>query len=252
MDNRLLMLVMPFLLIAGVCGMMLIGMGMVAVFLWRVKRFHETNRPPAAERSPDVFFAAKMPGLKFWQPDAFSDLSNRWLGWWEQIAPPFYSQGMIRSLAKPEESWIAFHLERSTYRSAVMRLRTSENEVVLNIRGGGQFDSNAEVDVTFDAESLGYMKLPECLLLNSQGQQIGQYQRRGIALRTMHYAPVTLNGRTIASITDIWVRQIRARRKPEALMQNVAADLSAEDQRWLLALIGIELYYDAMWRRQYD
>lgn len=243
-------LILVIMALGVICLSVVVMVGTIGLAMFMLRRAQKAA-PPVEARNPETFFAAQMPGLAAWSSSAFADLSNRWVGWWLRAGNSGYSQGVIQSLSQPGTGLIAFVLERSTFRSGVMNLRTRDHEVRLDIRGGGQFDTNAEVTAAINGEPLGRVRLPDGAIFDAGGQPIGQYTRRHLATRNMHYNPLVIKGKPIAAITNIWIRQPAALRKPEPAMQNVAS-LSAEEERWLLAVLGVELYYDALWERRRD
>jgi hypothetical protein len=191
--------------------------------------------------------------LRPWQPGALGDLSNRWDGWWRRVGNSGYSHGLLRSLSQPDTAWAVFLLERHTFRSGVLQLRISARTVALTIQGGGQFDQNATVEALVDGQPAGRVTLPGGEWFDAQGQPVGRYARRvAMKLRDVAYQPVIVGGRTLGEITDIWIRQPNATRQPFPALRNVAADLSAGEEAWLLIALGVELYYDALWERRYD
>ncbi len=239
-DNLLAMVIGLLVLVAGTCAIILIAVVGGIVVLTLFKRASETLRTPQYG-SRDEFFAAEVPGLKAWQPGSLADLSNRWRGSYRQSGASNWAQGMIRSFAQPDENLIAFYVERAAFYDGTMHLRTSENEIVLSFTGGGA--SSGKATVIFDGEQLGWISLPEGMIHDAQAQPVGQHQRPKFWLGWIgtppRYTPVILNGRSVAAIILMWQWH---ERKHQPALQNIAVDLSPQEQGWLLALAGLNLY----------
>lgn len=60
---------------------------------------------------------------------------------------------------------------------------------------------------------------------------------------------VELYGRTVAEVSDSLVRSgglLASRAAGRPLVRNLPPDLTQEEENWLMALVALELYYDAV------
>jgi len=106
---------------------------------------------------------------------------------------------------------------------------------------------------------LGSIRLPDQTLLNEGEQPIGCYHRyRGLrwqvgsASASSRYGPVELHGRRMAEVNDGLVRGgglLTGSAASRPLLRNLSPDLTPEEEDWLLALVALELYYDALRHR---
>ncbi|MBU0494949.1 MAG: hypothetical protein KKA73_12290 [Chloroflexi bacterium] len=182
------------------------------------------------------------PTLWPWQPGALADVADHWEGtrgsdslWIE------WHQGTVKSLSHPASpGLLAFYLSLKGGRG-FLRLYTYEHEVRLDMAPG-------LVHVTSRGKPLGSIRpsITTQTISDSTGQPIGRYQRFKGSLVSTNYGPVELCGRTVGEV-NILVRRRDALfdHAPRPVIRNLLPDLSAEEEDWLLAVLALELVYNA-------
>ncbi len=212
----------------------------------------------------EVFLRQAEASLLPWRPNAFQDLAAHWRGQWTAIGVRGNFQGLVKSLQHPDaDGWLAFSLERPEANEARMVMCTSERRCVLDLRLDKTFPITGKANVTWDGQHFGHIHLPECLLFDTQGQPVGQYKRRpgGLRMRSRrYYGPVTIEGHTIAELTDVWMRlpiNFKGRfylsftplPQPWPAFRKIRFPLSLSEEDWLMAVLALELFYDTNWVR---
>lgn len=240
-----------------------VGALIVIAFFVFIRLSSKTFTATPEKPGPD-FLADAVPTLMSWNPErAFADLAARWVGWYRSISgvgrrSGGHYQGVVRSLSRPDDGWLAFTIDRTHYWNAVTHLHTSNNhlEITLNYETIGAFNASGGVgEVRFDGQPLGSIHLPGGELFDPVGNALGRYARQtsGIQLRTHPiWNRVEIEGRVVAEINAIWFRLPRTTRRPFPALHNLIFDLTPTEGQWLLALLAIELYYDGLWRRRID
>lgn len=160
---------------------------------------------------------------------------------------------MVKSLSNPDgPGLLAFYLSLKGSRG-FLRLHTSRHKVRLDIEAN-------EARVTVEGRPLGSIRLSDQTVLNEGGQPIGRYHRyRGLrwqvgsVLASPKYGPVELQGRTIAEVNDGLILRgsglLVGSAASRPLVQNLTPTLTPEEENWLLALVALELYCDALRHR---
>jgi hypothetical protein len=241
---------MELLLLGMFCcagGFGIIALGLVVWVVMQQRRPLAPQEIAQAETTAEAYFAATMATLPTWNSGALSDLACRWEGAKTGLTRGQH-QGRVMSVRQPSAAWLAFYL---TIKSAegFVRLRASDREVRLEVVG-------ANWRVTVDQSPFGSLRENEGSLFEARGQAIGHYQRyRGARMwmgsrsLSARYGAVELHGRTIAEVNDAlnWGGGLfnagDARRQ---LVRVKIESLTTEEENWLLALVAVELYYNAL------
>ncbi len=246
---------MELLILAPFCfvgAFILLGFGLVLFVNSQRSQPYSAREMAQAEAGASDFFSHAMPTLLPWRPDALADLAARWEGTRSGFLIGEY-KGMVRSLSYPDRaSRLACYLCLKG-RRGFLRLRAPGREMRLDIAAG-------EAHVVSDEQPLGSIRLNEGTIFDREGQPIGRYHRyrgwrwqMGSVPTSSRYGPLELRGRTVAEVNDALVRGsgpfvADSARRP--LVRNLAPNLKPEEERWLLALVGLELYHDAIRARR--
>lgn len=229
--------------VLGVVVLFILGTGLVIRNLWARRQPYTASEMARAEAESSDFLSGAAAGLLPWSPDAMADLSDHWEGTRGATSAWLVErhQGVVQSLGQPGgPGRLAFFLSLKGGRG-FLRLLTPEREVRLDIAPG-------VVHVSSRSRQLGSMALSTTTqtFLDAAGQAVGRYHRFKGSLVRADYGPVELGGRTLAEAT-ILVRHRDALldRPPQAALRKLAAALSPEEEDWLLAVVGLELVYNA-------
>lgn len=252
--------IIAFVFVVGLFMLVaLAGIGYVVLRRFQAPPVGDSASPPPAneaERARQYLAAAT---LRAWDSSAFSDLSSRWVGWWKSVSGmgqgTGYYEGVVQSFSAPADpAWLAFTVRRWRMRDAEVQLRTSQQQVTLHITAEGPMNPNGRAEVQLGGQPAGQIEIrfPVCHFHSADGTVQGVLTKRAASLRDNYYAPIELNGRGIAGLTEIWIRQPKALRQPHLAFQNLAPDLSPTEQDWLLVMLALTLYYDSLWARKYD
>lgn len=243
------------LAIAGFCIMMVFFLLMAGLNFWLSRSSRRPFTPEETaqiDAAAEAYFAQTIPNLLPWSTPTLAGLSCCWQGERHVSFTTRRHEGWIPSLSHPEgRGPVAFHLvQKGLYR--VVHLRTSIHQVRLELEGD-------EGRVTGRYGTLGKVRLADGTLLDEAGRPLGQYHHQpgrlrltvGSAPLSSRYGPVELNGRTVAELNDglVWRKGSwgiftgEATHRP--LIRRLAPDLTDEETDWLLALVGVELIYNA-------
>ena len=199
-----------------------------------------------AESSAAAHFAATVPMLLAWDASALDDLACRWEGTKGGIIRGEYL-GRVTSIHQPQRAWLAFYLCLKGDQGLV-RLRTSEREVRLDIQRG-------QARVSVNQTPLGWLRESDGAFLNEPGQVIGCYKRyqgwrwtMGNRSLSPRYAAVELGGRMIAEVNDAlnWGAGSGSEDTRRQLIRMRTENLTDDETNWLIAMAGMEVYYDAL------
>jgi hypothetical protein len=244
-----LLILAPFCL-CGTVGLFICGF--VALAFWLRSRPYSAQELANAEAAASDYLARATPALLPWTMAALADLACQWEGTRGGLLVGQHT-GQVKSLGRPDQPGLLAYYLSLKGRNGFLRLRTSEREVRLDIAAN-------DVRVTAWGQPLGSIILQDGALLDGAGQPLGRYHRyRGLrwqvgsALTSPRYGPVELHGRTVAEVNDTLIRSNQlfaadAARRP--LLRNLASELAPEEEGWLLALVALELLYDALRRRR--
>jgi len=228
------------------------GFGIVAfgLVLWVVMQQRRPLTPQEiaqTETAADAHFAATAPALLSWNSGALSDLACRWEGSQRGLTRGEYL-GCVMSVRQPNAAWLTFYLSKKGTEGFV-HLRASDRAIRLDFAG-------ANMRVAVDRAPLGTLREKDGSILDARGQTVGRYYRyRGLRLWmgsrsvTPRYGAVELYGRALAEVNDAlnWGKTLfdtgDARRQ---LIRAKIESLTTEEENWLLALVGVELYYNAI------
>jgi hypothetical protein len=251
------------------CGIVIILLaGLFILWHRHYRQPYSAEKKAQAETAAQTYLAQAVPTLQAWTPSCLPDLSCQWrsaesghLGW--------RNAGQVVSIGDPTgPGLLAFYVHLKG-KWGFLRLCPSEGEVRLDIEATDRLSSvgvskgkltvTGEIKITVGQQPLGSIRLPDGVILNSAGQSIGCYHRyqgrRGFSEgipRQSRYGPVELHSRTVAELNDVLIPgrplfDTDPAHRP--LIRNLASSPSQEEENWLLALIGLELYYDAIRHR---
>lgn len=264
------LVILPALGLAG-----LICIFIVAVFAGLVFFFVRQARSTAKQfnyrpaQQGEGFLASA--SLRPWSPNAWTDLSSRWEGWWLNRTSigrsDGYTQGIVASSQDSKEpGWIAFTIERHQARSGTVILKTSQQRIELKVSSKSHLDRNIQVVTTVDGLEDGSIAVtaPACSYRSKDGAVealwIAEVRRNNetfalnrLVSRDVRYDTLTVNGRNLASITDTWIRYPHPESaKPfHPALQSVIEDPTPIEQNVLLIALGLALYYDSLRNRSY-
>lgn len=127
-------------------------------------------------------------------------------------------------------------------------------------------DRNIQVVTTVDGLGNGSIAVtaPSCVYHSKDGAvevhwiaevcfNNEKYALNHLTSRDVRYDTLTVNGRDIAAITDMWIRYPHPERvKPfHPALQSVIEDPPQIEQNVLLIALGLGLYYDSLRNRSY-
>ena len=204
------------------------------------------QRPiPAVEIAQADASAQKFLGqaaLRDWNASALTDLACRWEGAKTGLTRGEY-QGRVMSVSQPDSAWLAFYLTLKADQG-LMRLRSAAQEMRIEFRGG-----IARID------ALGSRRENDGHLFDAKQQYIGRYKRfqgwrwtMGNRSLTPHYGAIEMSGRVIAEMNDAlnWGGGLfDAGDAQRPLIRLLAPNLSSVEEQWLIALVGVELFFNA-------
>jgi hypothetical protein len=238
---------------------LLIGGGMVALFFWRLRGMGQVfgSAQEALQAETEEYFASVVPQLLHWQAGSLLDLSSHLEMTGISALGSVHYQGTLMSLSQPKEpGWLAYEMRLKRAKGPLL-LRTSSRAWQLDIERGF-------ADVVVDGTPLGRLRVRgrETTLLDVDGRPIGRYyrQRRGLVITAVvwqkglfdpAYGPVEIHGRSIAEINNNLIRSVHLRRLDQpmpALVRNLTPELGPREEDWLVALIGLEVYYRVLAR----
>lgn len=227
-----------------------IALAVAALAIVMVKRSQPYTPPEMAqvEAAAAAHAAHSSPALLPWTRAALADLACQWRGSQGGLTVGRY-EGQVTSISQPQAAgWLTFYLSLKG-RQGVLRLRTSEREVQLAIE-------RERLGVAVNGQALGSLRESDGTIPDSGEQPIGCYQRyRGLRWTmgsrslSARYGPVELRGRRVAEVSDSLNRgggPFSAGEAGRPLIRLCVADLTDEEENWLLALVGAELYYAAL------
>lgn len=214
---------------------------LILLRLLRSRPYGAQETAQAKARASD-FVSRTVPTLLPWQPGALADLAAHWEGTRGGFVIGEH-QGVLKSLSNLDgPGLLACYLSLKGNQGFLL-LCTPEHEVRLDIETDG-------ANVAVEGQPLGSIHLREGTIFDSGGRPVGRYHRqRGLSPR---YGPVELYGRTVAEVNDTLVRggEFLLDGGARPLVRNLTPDLTPEEENWLLALVALELYHDAIRHRK--
>lgn len=259
MDADSIFPILMLLIIGGACllaGVLLFGVGwMFSKFIRRGEPVFQSANRALAEDSGNYFTEAQNQLLP-WEPDALHDFAAHLAIEGRRIGPSLHYRGTLKSLKQPETfGWLAFDLQLK-FGKGSMKVCTAQSAYQIEIA-----PNTAKVRV--DGIPLGqiHTRGDEITLLGVDGRPLGRYQhqRTYLGLRVSvkvyylrpgyfdpTYSPVEVGGRQVAEFNNnlILSQHLKFSQKPvPQVYQNLASDISSEELDWLLALLGLEIYY---------
>jgi len=252
-----------------VCIVVAAAFAGLAIFLVRQVRSASKQFSSRPAQQGEEFLASAP--LRPWRPNAWTDLSSHWEGWWLNTTSigrsDGYAQGVVASQQEPKgPGWIAFTVQRHQARSGTVVLKTSKQRVELMVTATSHLDRNIQVVASIDGLENGSIAVtaPACIYRSKDGaveaQWIAEVRRNNerfalnrLTSRDVQHDALTVNGRNIAAITDTWIRYPHPESaKPfHPALQSVVEDPAPIEQDILLIALGLGLYYDSLRNRSY-
>jgi hypothetical protein len=269
MDNNSVMMLLAFGATSLICIFIAVMFVVLAFFFFRKASSAAKKLSYRPEKQGEEFLASA--SLRPWNPNAWTDLSSHWEGWWLNTTSigrsDGYAQGAVASHQDPKgPGWIAFTIQRHQARSGTIVLKTSGQRIELQVTSKSHLDKNIRVVTTIDGLENGSIAVtaPACIYRSKDGAVEARWisevrwNNERFALgrlssRDVSYDTLTVNGRNIAGITDTWIRYPH----PESVkpfhpaLQSVVEDLTPIEQNVLLIALGLGLYYDSLRNRGY-
>jgi len=269
MENNWVVMLLAFGLASLVCIIIAVAVVGLAIFFFRQTRSagkQFSNRP--AQQGEEFLASAS---LRPWTSNALADLSSHWEGWWLNTTSigrsDGYAQGIVTSYQDPKgPGWIAFTIQRHQARSGTVVLKTSQQRVELKVTSKSHLDKNIQAVTTIDglengsiavtAEACNYRSKDDAVEAHWIAEVRWNNEKfvlNRLTSRDVRYDTFTVNGRTLAGITDTWIRYPH----PESVkpfhpaLQSVVKDLTPIEQNVLLIALGLGLYYDSLRNRRY-
>lgn len=203
---------------------------------------------PILELNPEDFFDETIPQLLKWNANAFDDFSSLMVCRRGTDFKQNRVLGTLKSLNDPDTTgWIAFDISMAWGEGARLCLRTSEHDLEFSIRFNF-LDIQAEFSAHQQLVGRLERKTNLTTIFDEDGREIGTYQ---FPIRLINYwrpiyGDICLHGRKIGRLnSNLWpvFRNIWGLR-PSSLgpaLQLKPFAISADDQIWILALIGLEI-----------
>ncbi|RME05669.1 MAG: hypothetical protein D6803_08450 [Anaerolineae bacterium] len=243
----------------GLCGMVVFVAA--GLFLFRALKHTPTARP----KDDDVFLMQARENLLPWDSDPLEDLAACWQGQWNiasGVGMRGWARGAVKSLGQPEaEGYLAFSLDRPEAKIAHLSIWTSNEEIAMEFHLEKTFPIHGEALIRVNNQTFGRIHIPEGELFDATGNPAGGYKRSATVIHSARrvpdsYRPVTMHDRTIAELTSVWMRQpyrfrgryyraITPLPAPWPALRHIRAGLDPDETTWLLAVIGLELFYNA-------
>jgi hypothetical protein len=235
---------LPLLAPVLVLGLFMLGLFVLVGYLTVGGGASSRMQSRREEVSPR-FLRETVPRLLPWEPSrALADLSSLCRGRAEMSAlggGMHHSRGTMQSRSHPGDAWLAYTVNAQRgYGVAV--LRTSASELSVEVKGGVE----RFAVVTVDGQPLGTVRTDSSEILDPSGRPLGRVAR-GELITTYgmtNYRDVELNGRRVAEINGNLLHPGQRLGSPPPAFRIQAPDLSPDEERWLLALLALELYTD--------
>ena len=239
-------MVLAFLCITG--AIIIIFIAAMGGMVWGISRvFSKSGEALQAETGE--YFAEIVPQLQSWKPDAPADFSSQLEIAGRSALGKLHYRGMVKSLGQSDSpGWLAFDLQLK-FGKGPMLLRTANHALQLDFGGIG----SRTVQVSVNEQPFGAIQeAAEVDLLDTQERQIGCYKQHRLALgaspsdyaRTPYYGPVEIADCTLAELNrnPLLHKNLLGNEKISPLLQNIEPNLTLEEEHWLLALVGWEIY----------
>jgi hypothetical protein len=253
--NNLLNLILAIApcLVMAVCfvGIAALFFGVVFLF-FKKSRAISTQAAQDLSQSSDEYFAEVTPQLLPWEATAPADLSA-YLEYSSHAGRGrVHARGKVKSLSRPDApGWLAFDLHIENFKGTMI-LKSAECDWQLQFLGLTAKETPVEVN----GVPLGSIQQAreEILLLSADDRAIGRYRQHQLLgglggltkyAQTPYFGPVELSGRCLAELNrnPILLKPLIGNASPPPLVKNLAANLTAEEEQWLVALVGWEILY---------
>jgi hypothetical protein len=253
--NDIFSLIMAFVpcLFVAACFVGMVVLILVVFYLFIKKsRSISTQAAQDLSQSRDEFFAEVTPQLLRWETAALVDLSA-YLEYSSHTGiGHVHARGKVKSIGQPgAPGWLAFDL-RIENRKGDMVLKSAASDWQLQFLGVTAKETPVEVDRMPWGTIQQAPK--EVLLLAYDKRPVGRYRQHqflgglvGLTkyAQTPYFGPVDLNGRFLAELNcnPILLKPLVGNFFPPRLVRNLADNLTAEEEEWLVALVGWEILY---------
>ncbi|OGO18188.1 MAG: hypothetical protein A2Z14_19010 [Chloroflexi bacterium RBG_16_48_8] len=233
------------LFFAFVIGLFLLQAGvMIGIPLTVIRRSR-----PILEMDSESYFMETVPKLFPWNADAFDDFSSLLISKFGTNIKETRVIGTLKSLYDPEATgWVAFDITRKWRTKSILRLRTSEHDLEFSIQYAFL---NIEAQLSAHQQSIGLLQKRSGLttIIGIGNREIGTYQvpYRLVFGLEPSYGEIRLHGRNVGALNHN-LYNIRGNSwRPSKSSLKHAFQLkpfliSKDEQIWLLALLGVEIY----------
>jgi len=272
MDSGILFFVSIAAFLGIMCIAVLVFGAFIYFFIIRASKFNTTLHTELSFPPVDEFLASA--SLRDWELGAFSDLSCRWKGEWNNVTRQGryegYTRGVVKSLRDPDGlGWIAFAInsDHRKERDGLIVLATSAERVELKARGQ-RLNPNVQVQASINGIECGSIVVtyPNCSYQSVDRVTQAKWtpvlrSKRAYAFNKLIvydpvYDPLKVNNRPIASLADMWIRnpQVGSQKPFPSALQSVSSDLDDNEHGILLIMLGMSLYFDSLHirRLRYD
>jgi hypothetical protein len=254
---NIFLLIAPFLF-AATCfiGIVVLFFGVIFLFV-KKHRGISTKVAQDLSQSSEEYFAEVRPQLLPWKVTAPTDFSA-YLEYSSHAGRGrVYARGKVKSIDDPDAAgWLAFDLSIEKFRGRLM-LKSGECCWQLKFMGLTARETPVEVESVL----LGIIKQAqqEVLLLSPEKRPVGRYLQHQLLgglggltkfTQTPYWGSVEINGRSLAELNrnPILLKPLTGNASPPPLVKNLVANLTVEEERWLVALVGWEILYRTVTR----
>lgn len=247
---------------AGFCLFALLALAFTAfIFFKIIKRSSNVHQEAETTLSTknDSYFSQATSRLLTWDTNSLEDFTSLVGITGRSYFGNMHSRGSIKSMTQPEETfdWLVFDLQLKRSKGR-MEIHTAERRYELDIH------MNNLSQVRVDGIPLGKMTLDgrRLFLLGLGGEKtVGYYDHkkpnRKLAIRLGRYytlpdyykplySPVLIHGRQVADFNSriMFTKHKDFVKDPVVpLYRNIAPDINAEEKDWIIALLGLEIWY---------
>jgi hypothetical protein len=233
------------LFFAFIIGFFLLQAGvMIGIPLTVIRRSQ-----PILEMDSEAYFMETVPKLFRWNADAFEDFSSLLISKFGINIKETRVIGTLKSLYDPDSTgWVAFDMTRKWRTNPTLRLRTSEHDLEFSIQYSFL---NIEAHLSAHRQPIGRLQKKSNLttIFDVDNREIGTYQipfRIVFGMKPL-YGEIRLQGRNVGALNHNLCNIRGNFWRPSASSLEHAFQLkpfliSKDEEVWLLALLGMEIY----------
>ncbi len=232
-------------------GFVLVVMAAAFIFIFSRIFKIQTAAGEALAEGTDAFLARGAAEFYPLSVTAFEDISSQLEVNGRAALGNLHYRGRLQSLSQPGRGYMAFDLQLK-FGKGVMHLRTDRQRLQLSFGGIGA----RQVQLAADGSPFGSLvdDNKQVSLLDPQGQALGVYRRHPLTVGGLSIEPTTFNFKSYYGAVELHGRTLaELNRNPlilrpgsdieiAPLFSQVAFDLGAEEEMWLLFLAGWEVY----------